>query len=79
MPYSISVSLINENCTAEFRVKDYKPTYEIHNKGISSFYHPELILKNFNTGLGRRTGRLFASMFRSDPEFKGWTVVTFHN
>jgi ribosome production factor 1 len=40
---------------------------------------PELILNNFTTRLGLRVGRMFASIFPQDPEFRGRRAVTFHN
>ncbi len=40
---------------------------------------PELILNNFNSRVGRRTGRMLASLFPPNPEFRGRRVVTFHN
>lgn len=78
-PYSLSIAVLPDQSTFEFRVKNYIPTYEIYNKGNPSSYHPEIIVKNFNTALGRRVGRSLASLFKADPEFKGRTVVTFHN
>lgn len=40
---------------------------------------PELILNNFDSKIGVKVGRLFASLFPQNPEFKGRRVVTFHN
>ena len=37
------------------------------------------MLNNFDTRLGHRVGRMFASLFNQDPAFKGRRVVTFHN
>ncbi|RXG69257.1 Ribosome production factor 1 [Armadillidium vulgare] len=42
-------------------------------------HRPELILNNFKTRLGRSIGRMFGALFHYDPEFKGRSVVTFHN
>ena len=47
--------------------------------GRASSHKPELILNNFNTRLGQRVGRMFASLFNQDPNFKGRRAVTFHN
>ena len=47
--------------------------------GRPTSHKPELILNNFDTMLGRRVGRLFASLFCQDPNFRGRRVVTFHN
>lgn len=66
-PWSISFSVLPEGPTFEYRVRKYIPTYEIFNKGNPGGYHPELILKNFNTALGRRTARGLASLFQATP------------
>ena len=47
--------------------------------GRASSHRPELILNNFGTRLGHRLGRMFASIFRQDQDFKGRRAVTFHN
>lgn len=47
--------------------------------GRPTSHKPELILNNFDTMLGRCVGRLFASLFCQDPNFRGRRVVTFHN
>lgn len=78
-PWSLSFTVLGTGPTLTFRIRKYVPTYEIFNKGNPSGYHPELILKNFNTALGRRVARAIGSLFPSQPEFKGRTVVTFHN
>lgn len=47
--------------------------------GRATTHKPELVLNNFGTRLGRRVGRMFASLFSQDPAFRGRRVVTFHN
>ena len=47
--------------------------------GRPSTHKPELILNNFDTRLGHRVGRMFASLFCQDPNFRGRRAVTFHN
>ena len=37
------------------------------------------MLNNFTTRLGHRVGRMFASLFCQDPNFRGRRVITFHN
>ena len=51
--YSISYAVISNGGTFEYRIKNYVPSYDIFNKGNPTGFCPELILKNFNTGLGR--------------------------
>ena len=65
--------------TAIFRVTSEKLNKDIANHGRPTDHFPELILNNFNTNLGRRIGRFFASLFPQKPEFKARTVATFHN
>lgn len=65
--------------TAVFKVSNVKLHEEIHHHGNPTDHFPELILNNFNTKIGRRIGRFFASLFPQKPEFKARTVVTFHN
>lgn len=40
---------------------------------------PELVLNNFDTRLGHRMGRMFASLFHQDPSFRSRQVATLHN
>ena len=42
-------------------------------------HRPEVVLNNFTTMLGHRVGRMLASLFHFDPEFKGRRVMTLHN
>lgn len=65
--------------TAIFKVTNIKLNEEIHHHGNPTDHFPELILNNFNTNVGRRIGRFFASLFPQKPDFKARTVVTFHN
>ena len=52
---------------------------EIKKAGDPTKHLPEVILNNFNTRLGQTVGRMFASLFPHDPQFKGRRVITFHN
>jgi len=65
--------------TALFRVSNVKLREEIDGCGRSSKNRVELILTNFNTRLGARIGRLFASLFHQEPQFQGREVVAIHN
>jgi ribosome production factor 1 len=49
------------------------------NHARATSHRPELVLNNFDTRLGHRVGRMFASLFHQDPTFRGRRVVTFHN
>mmetsp|Transcript_40542 Transcript_40542/g.104867 ORF Transcript_40542/g.104867 Transcript_40542/m.104867 type:complete len:371 (-) Transcript_40542:28-1140(-) len=65
--------------TAHFRLSNLKLSEDIPNCGRATSHKPELILNNFNTRIGHRIGRLFASLFCQDPTFRGRRAVTFHN
>jgi ribosome production factor 1 len=47
--------------------------------GRAAHLKPELILNHFDTRLGHRLGRMLASLFHQDPNFKSRQVATFHN
>lgn len=51
----------------------------LQHRAFYSTHRPEVILNNFNTRLGLTIGRMFASLFHYDPQFRGRRVVTFHN
>ena len=83
-PYSLNFTVLGDSHqtagpTIVYRLRKFVASYDIHHKGNPSGYQPELIFKNFNTALGRRVSRGFASLFNPNPEFRGRTVVTFHN
>jgi len=65
--------------TAQFRLSNLVLGADIKNHGRATAHKPELVLNNFDTRLGRRVGRMFASLFSQDPTFRGRRVVTFHN
>ncbi|KAG2500317.1 hypothetical protein HYH03_001893 [Edaphochlamys debaryana] len=65
--------------TAHFRLSNLKLGADIKGHGRATHHKPELILNHFDTRLGHRMGRFFASLFPQDPQFRGRRVVTFHN
>lgn len=65
--------------TARFRLSNLILGKDIKGHGRATEHKPELILNNFGTRLGRRVGRMFASLFCQDPTFRGRRAVTFHN
>ncbi|XP_072019281.1 ribosome production factor 1-like [Amphiura filiformis] len=78
-PNGLYISHLPEGPTLFFKMNSVKLRKEIKRCGESTGHKPELILNNFNTRLGHSVGRVFASLFDHDPEFKGRRVVTFHN
>lgn len=74
------ISHIPSGPTAYFKVSNVIHGKDIKNHGSSTNHYPELVLNNFNTRIGHRTGRFLGSLFPHDqPEFEGRQVVTFHN
>ncbi|CAM6102325.1 unnamed protein product [Calypogeia fissa] len=65
--------------TAHFKMSNVVLNKKIKGHGKATRHQPELILNNFTTRLGHRVGRLFASLFPQDPNFRGRRAVTFHN
>ncbi|GFR41601.1 hypothetical protein Agub_g2325 [Astrephomene gubernaculifera] len=65
--------------TAHFRLSNLKLGRDIVGHGRATTHRPELILNHFDTRLGHRLGRMLASLFPQNPQFRGRRVVTFHN
>ena len=65
--------------TAFFKLSSFFPGDKIQGHGRPTSHIPEIILNNFVTRLGRRTGRFLGSLFPHEPQFEGRQVVTFHN
>lgn len=78
-PFELYLIALPIGPTIVFRITSLKLRKSLRNHGNPTGHYPELILKNFNTSLGRRVGRLFGSMFPQNPEFKARNVVTFLN
>uniref|UniRef100_A0A0K0E8H0 Brix domain-containing protein n=1 Tax=Strongyloides stercoralis TaxID=6248 RepID=A0A0K0E8H0_STRER len=78
-PSGIVFCHLPEGPTAYFKINSIQGSKEIKHVGQKTDHYPELILNNFDTRLGFTIGRMFASIFPQDPEYKGRRVVTFHN
>lgn len=65
--------------TAFFKLSSFVAGAKIPGHGKPTSHIPELILNNFTTRLGRRTGRFLGSIFPHEPQLEGRQVVTFHN
>jgi len=65
--------------TAYFKLSSFEAGATIPGHGRPTSHIPELIMNNFSTRLGRRTGRVLGSLFPHEPQFEGRQVVTFHN
>ena len=73
------VTHLHTGPTAFFRLSSFQAGATIPGHGRPTSHIPELILNNFVTRLGRRTGRFLGSLFPHQPQFEGRQVVTFHN
>jgi ribosome production factor 1 len=78
-PNGILVIHLPNGPTANFKLSSVRYRKDIK-KGVKhSYERPEVIVNNFSTRLGTCVGRMLASLFHFDPNFKGRRVVTFHN
>ncbi|KAL3688275.1 hypothetical protein R1sor_014584 [Riccia sorocarpa] len=78
-PNGMLVVNLPEGPTAHFKLSSVVLGKDIKGHGRATRHQPELILNNFTTRLGHRVGRMFASLFPQDPNFRGRRAVTFHN
>ncbi|XP_037069300.1 ribosome production factor 1-like [Pollicipes pollicipes] len=65
--------------SAHYRLSNVKLSAELRRIKEFTHHRPEVVLNNFTTMLGHRVGRMLASLFHFDPEFKGRRVMTLHN
>lgn len=72
------VTHLPDGPTARFALSRLVLGQKIRGSAVATSHRPELALNNFTTKLGTRVGRLFASLFHQDPNFRGRRVVTFH-
>ena len=57
--------------TAHFKLTSIVLPKRIAGHGRPTAHRPELILNHFSTRLGHRLGRMLATLFPHDPQFKG--------
>ncbi|XP_065185434.1 ribosome production factor 1-like [Sycon ciliatum] len=79
MPNSLTVCHLPVGPTAVFKLTSFKMSKAIRGHGRRSHHRPEVILNRFSTRLGHQAGRILGAVFSLDPEFKGRSVVTWHN
>ena len=78
-PNALLVIHLPNGPTANFKLSSVRYRKDIK-KSLPLFKErPEVIVNNFTTRLGTCVGRMLASLFHFDPNFKGRRVVTFHN
>lgn len=68
-----------EGPTYYFSVSSYVEGKKLSGHGNATSHIPELILKNFNTSLGKSVGNMFRSLFPYQPDIEGRQVITVHN
>lgn len=78
-PYNMIISHLPEGPTATFRVSNFLPYSKLEEPAPRTGHYPELIMKNFDTRLGRRIARVLECLFPSKRDYEGRAVATFHN
>jgi len=78
-PTGIWLCHLPDGPTAHFKLSSITYPKKIKGHGRQTGHIPEIILNNFHTRLGQQVGRMFNALFPQDPQFKGRSVVTFHN
>jgi ribosome production factor 1 len=78
-PYELIISHLPEGPTATFRISNFFMAKELENTAERTEHYPELIMKNFDTRLGRRIARFFEALFPATRDYEGRAVATFHN
>ncbi|KAI5065134.1 hypothetical protein GOP47_0019829 [Adiantum capillus-veneris] len=78
-PNGMLIICLPEGPTAHFKLSSLVLSKKIKGHGKPTSHLPELILNNFTTRIGHRVGRMMASLFPQQPNFRGRRVVTFHN
>lgn len=76
---ALTIIHLDKGPTAHFKLTRMLLNSEIKGHGSMTDHQPELILKNFDTRLGHRIGRMLGALFHQEPNFKGRRVVTFQN
>lgn len=76
---SLTFMHLPEGPSFYFKISSYVEVKKIVGHGRPTSHIPELILNNFQTGLGKTVGRLFQSIFPKNPDFEGRQVITLHN
>jgi ribosome production factor 1 len=78
-PWGLVICHLPHGPTAAFRISNFLPASELEDVGERTKHYPELILKNFDTRLGRRVSRFFEALFPATRDYEGRAVTTFHN
>lgn len=78
-PNGLLIMHLPSGPTLHFKLSSIMYEGQVPNHGRSQGFYPEVILNNFHTRLGHQVGRMINALFPQAPEFKGRTVVTWHN
>jgi len=79
VPNGLLVIHLPDGPTANFKLTSVKYRKDLKKPGSMTYERPEVIVNNLKTRLGVCVGRMLASLYHFDPDFKGRRVVTFHN
>jgi ribosome production factor 1 len=73
------VSRLPAGPSAAFKMTSSELSADIAGHGVPTAHVPEVFLNGFGTRLGRRVGRLIASLFPREAQVEGRRLCTFHN
>lgn len=73
------VSRLPAGPSMAFKMTSSMLSADIEGHGNATAHVPEIFLNGFATRLGRRVGRLIASLFPRQAEHEGRRLATFHN
>jgi len=75
----LTISRLPAGPCAAFRMSGSVLSADIAGHGNPTAHAPEVFLNGFATRLGRRVGRMLASLFPRAPQLEGRRICTFHN
>ena len=76
--YSMYQLHLPEGPTCLWRVTSIVCPEDIPGHGVRTPHFPEVLMKRFETNLGRRCARMLRALFPAEPELEGRQVCTFH-
>jgi len=79
MVYSMMQIHLPDGPCAHWRVTSINLPHQIPGHGVASSHYPEVIMKRFETHLGRTCSRMLKSLFPAQPQFEGRRACIFHH
>ncbi|KAH0789001.1 Brix-domain-containing protein [Histomonas meleagridis] len=77
--YTFTHHHLPDGPTANYRITSISLPKEIEGHARTSDHYPEVLMKRFETRLGRLTSRMLQCLFPHKPNFFGRRVLTFHH